>query len=856
MTTGKKRIFWLGMHKVLVRTELPALVEMGYEVFNPPYLSNIKDQSAELNWFPSKTTLPHAIQEKLVTYNFFYNFINQEIAEILEEYFDAIIVTINPDWLLSVLKVFDKTIIYRTYGGIGLVSDGLRANGAYELIQVHDDFWYVPHCAETASDEHKWLTGRMKIAPYWLTDDVFLLRDQWQNKWPKKEEIGVTCPNVANPYYQAHFKYLKAHFEQRCFRYYGAQLEENADPNIVGSLPRDQFLNEFLHLSGYLYTYHERNVCYLPPIEMMALGGPVLYFPRSLLHRYFQYTTPGLVKNENDALKKAKLLIKGDTKYTEEIISSQKEVVKRYSKPYGFPIFSKVISEILNKSDCDGPKPEALLAIQSTKQGDSTAVLLFAHFSGAYTFSNGEYSSMHGIPRVMRQLVRALTNMNIPVVVTALHKDLINTHGFYSAGCDNSNFVSVVSVDELGLGIASTDDKEKTAELTRYALKSIIHKFAILRDIRSRYVRNSASLDLFESSLIKLYKALVLLKLPRLVALAFLKINTLLQHYKRFISKKGSKFSKKNLAKISNSYYGNNRGQEWRYVVVPHYYLFPEVLTAGFTKILAYIPDYMPHYFKGRDYFPENNDHLKIGVQLANIASIVLTNSKFTAEYLPDSSLAVPKDKIVWFPMPLLVTSEDNCMIDYQVVDKLFGRKFIFYPTQNHPNKRLDLLVRSWILATKSHPEFDFQLVLTCGDFGEGLRALVRQENLEFSIHKFPGINDATISWLYKNAVCLAFTSELEGNLPTQLIEALHYHCPVVTMKHPLITSELGDVSEQLLTAPFADVESFANCIGYAAQNRAELIEKQDSVLKHIKNITLFEAFVENVRSVDQRLRQ
>lgn len=841
----KKRIFWLGMHKVLVRTELPALREMGYEVFNPPYLSDVRDQSAELNWLPSETTLPDEIHEKLTHYNFFYNDIDSEIAEILKKYFDAIIVTINPDWLLSVLKVYKKTIIYRTYGGIGLVSESLYMNGSYAFIQKHDDFWFVPHCAETASDEHNWLRERIKIAPYWLTDDVFLLQDQWQNKWPKKAEIGLTCPNVSNPYYKEHFKYLKAYFEQRCFRYYGAQLEENADPNIVGSLPRDQFLNEFLHLSGYLYSYRERNVCYLPPIEMMVLGGPVLYFPGSLLHRYFKHTSPGLVRDEVDALKKAKLLIKGDAKFAEEIIASQDDVANRYSKSYGFPVFSKAMFEILQKSDGYDDSKAAALAKQFINPHVTKPVLLFAHFTGAYTFSNGEYSSMHGIPRVMRQLVKALTELNIPVVVTAWHNDLINTHGFYSAECDNPNLVSVIAIDELGLGVTSPDNRLNTVEVFHHFFNWIIRRSSMLHDIRNRYVKNPETLSQLENSLIKLYKAIVFPVRNQVISLAFLKINTLIQFGKNLVVKIIARFS--NDEPIPDS-------QKWRYVVVPHYYLFPEALTAGFAKVLAYIPDYMPHFFKGRDYFPENNAHLKLGHELANIASVVLTNSRFTAGYLPDSSLIVSKDKIVSFPMPLLGMSNDEDAADHRVVDKVFGKKFIFYPTQPHPNKRLDLLIRSWILVNKSHPELRFELVLTCGDIGQPLMALVKQEKLESCLHFFTGINDATISWLYKNAVCLAFTSELEGNLPTQLIEALHYRCPVVTMKNPLITSELGKISEQLLTAPFADIESFANCIVHAEQNRAEVLKGQESVLEHIKKANSFELFLENVRNLDTKL--
>src|ERR1043166_1809004 len=44
------RIFWLGAHQLLVNTELARLRQLGYEVFNPPYLSHVLDQSALTSW--------------------------------------------------------------------------------------------------------------------------------------------------------------------------------------------------------------------------------------------------------------------------------------------------------------------------------------------------------------------------------------------------------------------------------------------------------------------------------------------------------------------------------------------------------------------------------------------------------------------------------------------------------------------------------------------------------------------------------------------------------------------------------------------------------------------------------------
>lgn len=99
---GKKRLFWLGMHKILKPTELRRLRELGYEVFNPPYISPIYDQSADRSVDSNQpTTLPKEVFDELIAYDFFYKKISTRISELLNEYFDAAVVTINPDWLIA-----------------------------------------------------------------------------------------------------------------------------------------------------------------------------------------------------------------------------------------------------------------------------------------------------------------------------------------------------------------------------------------------------------------------------------------------------------------------------------------------------------------------------------------------------------------------------------------------------------------------------------------------------------------------------------------------------------------------------------------------------------------------------------
>ncbi|MBD9356067.1 glycosyltransferase [Methylomonas albis] len=821
----QKRIFWLGMHKVLVETEFPMLKKMGYEVFRPPYLSNIQDQSVSDKWEVGDTTLPRNVLNKLCRYNFFYNSISHEIGEILNTYFDVVIVTIHPDWLLSVLKVFSGTVLYRCYGQIGIVSKKLYENGAFDLIQGRENFWFLPHANECLSDEQIWLQNVGHVVPYWLTDDVLDLKDTWATTEIRRQTIALSCPNITNAYYQTHFRYLKEFFEQRKFRYYGVQLEPNADPNVVGTLSRAAFLSEFSKESGYIYTYRERNVCYLPPIEMMMLGGPVLYFPNSLLHRYFGFNSPGLVKNEEDALRVAQLIINGDKALISEIIDSQESIRRRYLKEYGQPIFENTIKALLESSS-SSVTPKIIYDLNQQEIFDYDPVLILSHFKNTYVHCNGLYSSIEETPRVMQQFVKALNLKDIPVMVTALENEATVVHGFYAAECASPDLVKVIPLSELGIYyLENASNRFIKSLINGCGNRSNEHFLRILDTIKGkRKIRN-----------IKSFYRLI----KSILTYLFLLFQNIIIAY----------VASKKISKLFSSI-----SPKLRYAVVPHYYNFPEAISLN-APLLAYIPDYIPHFFTGRECFPKSNKNVAIGVKLAKKAKKVLTDSAFSKEYLPNSALKVPADKIVSFLTPYFGASNkqnDLMAIPINLIQKLDGRKFVFYPAQYHPNKRLDLLVRSWCLAVKSLPELF--LVLTASFIPEVSQNEIRSNGLLDKLFIFNKVNDTTLAWLYKNASCLGYSSEMEGNFPTQLLDALINDCPIVCMDNPLIRFELCSYMELLLHAPFADVGKFAELILHAIEYRNEVLDNQNLLKNEIIEHFSFQKFAANVYALDTEM--
>jgi len=344
-----KRIFWFGMHKVLSQTELPRLRQLGFEVFNPPYLSDVKDQSAVYDWSEGASTLPNEVLKKLSETNFFYQSISEEIAEILNEFFDAAIVTINPTWLMHFMDAYKGPVIYRVYGQPYSLSQELTNNLTFAKINERDNFWFCPHSEYTLDIEDGWLLERMRIVPYCLTQDIVELKDEWKFK-PSDSTIGLLCPRAADiPYYNNNYNHLGHFFPGDSFRIFGAQLIQLSDPRIVGTLEREDYLNKFSKLRGFVYHYEEPTVCYLPPIEFMMVGGPVVFQSGSLLAQYFSNgAAPGMAKNVEELALFASRLRSGDQVFIQEIIESQNRVRELYSPDYVWPKFDKSFSEMLN----------------------------------------------------------------------------------------------------------------------------------------------------------------------------------------------------------------------------------------------------------------------------------------------------------------------------------------------------------------------------------------------------------------------------------------------------------------------------------------------------------------------------
>jgi glycosyltransferase involved in cell wall biosynthesis len=870
------------MHVVLTQTELPRLRSLGYEVFAPPYLSKVYDQSANRNWDAKQpTSLPPEIFEKLSKYRFFYRSIEPEIAEILNTYFDTVVVTISTQWLRPILETFKGKIIYRVFGQIEVLSNQLFNSGKFRAIQERENFWFVPHCEESVTEEHSWLKERMKTAPYTLPYDVFTVKDTWAGEPDRWPEIMASCPNIYNVFFKEHYRYLNERFPEKFIKLYGVQPKPVSDFRLIGTIKREKLFNAYQKSAGYLYTYKEPNVCYLPPIEMMTIGGPVLYLPGSLLAKYFGKSgSPGLCRTEFDAKKNMRRILTGDQRYISEVIASQSEVRKRYDPQHVYPIFDQVFREILSSND-DRPRSPAIQDLRVARTGgetEKTVALLFHFPISVLRFKDGQYLSGDGIPRVMRKFLEAILEKTSRLVfITCLYNDVQEVYGFFNVG-QHLERVKIVVADPQELKriekVASLSVLVQWPKRARNLSAKILVKTGQLK--REGFARFSVQSRLLAKKTVSWFfrgfsfasfgqcLTSVMRVLMGLVALPFLLLTAILLVLRKIFVRLGSVlYVRADQLGCFLAYYLSRlirdkrrfsfarslgRAKDIETVVVPHYYWFPESVFIQRKKMILYLPDYMPHVFKAK--FDGNKDrrHALVGRLIAAKSKIVFTNSKFTESYLPESPIAVKPSKIRVFPLPLLMPKAQIASAGEldRVTQSLAHVKYLFYPTQNRPNKNLDFLLKVFAEVRRRFP--DLRLVLTCRitDRPETVEAF-EELGLQPYVYFFQDSTDAELAWLYQNAVGCSFTTTMEGNFPPQVLEALHFQVPIVAVRFPLITEFLGPLSDSLLLCNELDPVEYVEKTVFALENRAVVLERQKAVYQKILNDEGSEKFASEV---------
>ena len=837
-----KRIFCLSMHKKLVKIEIERLRILGYEVFEPPYLKKpIRYQTTVWDWkqqSSSGSTLPLEALTILAKTNFFTSFIPQLAAEILNQYFGTILVVGNQIWLKNILEVYRGKIIYRVHGQPYSLSQDLVNHSILDLIIERENFWFCPHHEKALLIEDLWLTRlNTRIIPCCLPNDIIRLQDTWEFKESYDTCIGLICPNILNnPFSYRYYGDIQRYFSGEQFKVFGTQVVTVPDPLVLGTLERKDFLAHFIKLHSFVYHYTESAFCHLAPIEFMTLGGPVLFQKGSLLSAYFEnISAPGETKDIKTLTMRAKQLLKKHAcTLSNEIIDSQKKVRMLYHPNYVWPIFDKVIMEILG-SNIPAPAEKIIYNINKETaynldiDTEKSILIPFHHF-GCSVVKDQEtsYHMPEGIFRVINLMVKALIDNDKTIIITSYRRDFGKVHGFFAQQISNYSKIKILILENKNI-YSRIKCKIKLSLKRNIFLTKIIYriKFYLKENIFLIKIKYKIKLSLKRNIFLTKIKYKITLSLKRNIFLT--KIIYRIKFYlKENIFLKKTILSYKFFFNLINNFLFSsyvstvNKSKSISHVIVPHYYTFPETFNMK-KPIFLYIPDYLPHFYpKSLDMGSHWTWRLN-GKKLANKAKLILTNSEFTRNYLPATKLKVIKEKIIKIPLTYLnqIQKVDDDAILKEFIKSL-PPLFVFYPTRVRPSKRLNDFSETVRIVNNRLQASDEKRRV----YGVLTTPFTPDVPNEYLI-SLPTLPDKTLAEIYKRATALLFTSENEGNFPTQINEALYLNTPIIATNIPQITDELVEKNNALQLVEVGNCIKFADAVLYTMNNRALVLATQ-----------------------------
>lgn len=901
------RIFWFGMHELLTRTELPRLRQLGYEVFNPPYLSEIVDQSAQSNWESNfHTTLPDDVFAKLANTNFYYSEIDEEIAELLNEYFDVGIVTITPHWLAPFARAFRGRIIYRTYGQHGVLSEEILNLIDLDTLLDRESFIFSPHTASSLTNEARWLADSAVPIPYCISEDIPPLADTWNFK-KSNNTIAVHCPRIDNAFFAQQYEVINRDFVGPEYRLFGKQMVETNDTRLIGTLERDDFLKQLSASRLFLNHYEHGSVCYLPPIEASIIGMPVLCRAGSLFAKMQGVEDAPNVCSSNeklDALAK-KLVADPDKGLIKEMVEAQKTIKQLYLPDSVWPVFDQTMSDLLEKSDqfenptnfYDYERADDRYTISKKARKNAKAakiekpIFISTKFEiyGYYMFKNeGVVDNAEGIGKVV--------GLTLGAIAKKEDKSVFTVFGIPEHAANIYDFLLRYMPEDFDSRRLIIQRAEERPEPTQEICNPIWHLRRWMYKPKQKGASETLSINLFGVTIFLTGVWFANLPLERSIWLIFLPLMSFYllpdsTHAQTFVLWRKIFFRVPNplkavlmtssetlgaIARKAFNLFYNTLYQCWYFfrniknnvengvnnrinphvLFVPHYHAFPELLYQNYKcRSVTYIPDFIPHFYPPH-VFGVHEKEIAVGRKIAERSDIVITNSKFSAEYLPKTALKVRSNKLRVYPLPLLINaSEAHLEYDDLMSDDwkstIKDKNYFFYPTQDRPNKRLIDLVAAFQIAKKQSPDVlkNTKLVLTCPVNP------TYQEILGDDLYFSSKLSDDQMKVAYQNTKALIFPSEMEGNMPTQVMEALIYRAPIIAARMPLLVAELGDKLDILKTFEIGDRERLAQLMAEVMETQDTSIADQEQLRDFIISKHSKDKFEANVASVFLKTR-
>lgn len=320
------RVMWLLNHSSARKFEIPMLKRIGVEeIFLPksfPQHHNFRSASVDFSE-DANLTVPSEVVARLNEVDW-YKPVAKEIWELANRYFDVLFfIAHDLDAVANAAQNFAGVLVWRAYGlDKSLSYSRLLSSSEEALLSIQRPkgsfLWgYAYRGLETI--EPDFLAKNGIYLPLGLSNAE--IDDRWNGDDPS---ILFVCPEIGfNPYYKAIYTRFKRDFEGLPYLIGGSQPIAVDDPRVLGFVTGEEHASNMKNLRVMFYHSQEPRHVHYHPFEAIRAGMPLVFMGGGLLDQLGGNNQPGRAATVSEARSKIERLLKGDTKFAEQIRSAQ-----------------------------------------------------------------------------------------------------------------------------------------------------------------------------------------------------------------------------------------------------------------------------------------------------------------------------------------------------------------------------------------------------------------------------------------------------------------------------------------------------------------------------------------------------
>ncbi|GHS94065.1 hypothetical protein FACS1894139_15920 [Planctomycetales bacterium] len=351
--SGRKRIAYLINHKLLLGSECRLLTGMGFEVFVPKVFKDdggVNFRSMIVDYqFDQTLSIPSAALDKLNRFDFYNDDFTDEVAELLNKYFDTVITAALERPVMNVASFFQGKVVIRLFGWEGDMNYegvfgyfGAKINGIKRwfkpmifkhysqclkiFYKIRDRLYFAVCYRSIIANETPFFKERSIYLPSGTYADNWLQENTWEGGVNK---VMFVCPSIDNPYYKNVYDTFNENFGDIPHHIFGKQSREYPqDKNIVGYfLSREDFDRALKKYDAMFYHSREPRHIHNHPFEAIIFGMPLIFMSGGILEEFGGSSQPGMARTFAEAREKIKRVLAGDKEFISTIKKAQIKII-------------------------------------------------------------------------------------------------------------------------------------------------------------------------------------------------------------------------------------------------------------------------------------------------------------------------------------------------------------------------------------------------------------------------------------------------------------------------------------------------------------------------------------------------